>query len=301
MKRVVVVLASLALPVVAHGGGLAVENNDAMQSAPAIYPTFGVHNPPQYSPCPDTGMDCLHRRTEGQPSDPLWPQQWVSDWTMYRIFDGWVENPPPYTSPPTTLSPDQYETSQGWTAYDSTYQADKFPDSGAMMEHYEKRCLPIFPIDNQFSCSFISLGKTAYFLTYEEDRPKGMPPCCLFSPLNHPPRRDFIKHLPYSEKESARIAGIQAYSLWSGPVLFGFAAHSAYSTDPDVPDQPAYRHPQSFYFSGSPATPPDAPMVSQNYEGFSARSPDPAVTWDMVGKMCTATPLPDCQLFNPPQ
>ena len=289
-----------ALPFAAQSGGLVAEDDGMMATAPAIYPTFGVHNPPQYSPCPPTGKDCLHRRTEGQPSDPLWPQQWVSDWTMYRVFDGYKDNPPPYTSPPSTLTPDQYEVSQGWTAYDSTYQIDKYPDAGAMMEHYEKRCLPIFPIDNQFSCAFVSLGKTAYFLTYEQDRPKDMPPCCLFSPENHPPRRDFVKHLPYSPQDSARLDNIQAYALSTGPILFGFAAHSDYTTDADVPHQPAYRHPQSFYFSGSPETPPNAPIVSQNYSGFSARAPDPTTTWDLVAKMCTAQPLPDCQLFDPP-
>ena len=38
------------------------------------------------------------------------------------------------------------------------------------------------------------------------DRPAGMPPVCLFSPMNHPPRRDFIKHLPYALSDSASSA-----------------------------------------------------------------------------------------------
>lgn len=288
------------LPATAFANGLVVEGG----APPAIYPTFGVHNPPQYSPCPKTALDCLNQRNEGEPSDPLYPQQWVSDWNMYRVFDGYKESPPPYSDPPATLTPDQYEKSTGWTAYDSTYQADKYPDSGAMIEFYKDRCLPIFPIDNRFTCAFISLGKTAYFLTFEESRPKGMPPCCLFSPENHPPRRDFVKHLPYSPADSARLDGIQAYALETpgpggAPILFAYAFESAYRADPDVPGQPPYRHPFAFYFSGAVTTPPDAPIVTQNYTNFSARSPDPAETWDLVGKMCTGQ-LPACQLFDPP-
>ena len=48
--------------------------------------------------------------------------------------------------------------------------------------------------------------------------PAGMPPICLFSDLNHPPRRDFIKHLPYSPGDSQRLGGrVQAYSFWTNP------------------------------------------------------------------------------------
>jgi len=305
----VILAALLALvPCGTIAAGLVVEdatNPTAEEAPPAIYPTFGVHNPPQYSPCGPKSRDCLNRRTEGEPSDPLLPQQWVSDWTMYRVFNNWQDNPPPYTSPPSTLDPSDYATSSGWTAYDNTYQWDSYPDSGAMMEYYQDYCLPIFPIDNNFTCAFISLGLTAYFLTFDENRPEGMPECCLFSPVNHPPRRDFVKHLPFSEADTARIDGIQAYSLSFGgsssepPVLFGYAFNSAYETDSGLPRQQAYRHPYAFYFSGSdePGKPPNAPIVQQSYTNFSARSPDPAVTWDLVGKMCTASPLPKCMLF----
>lgn len=83
-----------------------------------------------------------------------------------------------------------------------------------MEEHYVKRCLPIFPIPNNFTCSFISLGRIAYFVTYPEDRPQGMPPVCLFSPDNHPPKRDFIEHLPYSLGDSSRqVKGLDPKKL----------------------------------------------------------------------------------------
>ena len=301
MKTLIGLILAL-LPAAALASGLTATAPAPQEGGgPPVYPTFGVHNPPQHSPCGDAARDCLNRRTEGQPSDPLYPQQWVSDWTMYRVFDGYRENPPPYTSPPARLVPDQYEVSTGTTYYDSTYNWQVYPDSGAMMEFYRDRCLPIFPIDNRFTCAFVSLGMTAYFLTYPEDRPDGMPPCCLFSEVNHPPRRDFVKHLPYSAADSARVDGIQAYSLTTpgpdGPILFGYAFNSAYSTDPDVPDQPAYRHPFAFYFSGSTATPPDAPIVTQNYTNFSARTPDPATTWDFAAQQCRGS-IPNCALFQ---
>jgi hypothetical protein len=42
-----------------------------------------------------------------------------------------------------------------------------------------------------------------------------MPPVCLLSPLNHPPRTDFISHLPYRPDESARLNNrVQGYSFW---------------------------------------------------------------------------------------
>ena len=265
-----------------------------------VYPTFGVHNPPSYTKA-CTEPDCLQRRGPGEPSDPLFPLQWVSDWTMYRVFDGYKENPPPYTSPPKNLEEGkQYAVTYGTTYYDSTYDAGE-NGVGAMMEYYDKYCLPIFPIDSNYTCAFISLGNIAYFLTYEQDRPEGMPPCCRFSNLNHPPRRDFVKHLPYSRADSARVPGIQGYSLTTPgpggvPILFGYAFESAYKTDADAPEAGAYRHPQSFYFSGSNEDPPNAPIVSQNYSNFSARAPDPAKTWDLVGQQCTGD-IPWCHLF----
>lgn len=104
-----------------------------------VYPTFGVHNPPSYSPCAEP--DCLNRRGPGEPSDPLYPLQWVSDWTMYRVFKGYKQNPPPYASPPKGLIEGKdYTMSWGTTSYDATYTDAN--GTGAMMEYYEKYCLP---------------------------------------------------------------------------------------------------------------------------------------------------------------
>lgn len=128
-----------------------------------------------------------------------------------------------------------------------------------------------------------------------------MPACCMFSPMNHPPRRDFIKHLPYSAARSQHLDGsVQAYALEipvkPSPILFGYAFYKKASSDGQ--GQPAYQHPQSFYFSGD-ASVANAPIVSQNYLNWRTEKPDPAKTWDQVEKMCPANP-PDCQLFTPP-
>jgi hypothetical protein len=294
----------------------------AASAAPAqqpadVYSTYGVHNPPADSPC--ANPTCVYVRQPGEPTDPRYPAFWSSNWHMYRVFHGYAQNPPPYDgAPPAALKAGvDYEVSDGATYYDSTWRGPS--GDGAMMEHYQKRCLPIFPISNHFTCSFISLGDVAFFVTYDEDRPSGMLPVCLFSPLNHPPRPDFIKHLPYSAGDSARLGNrVQGYSFWvdaasgkpiqvgvapdrtsDGAIMFGYAFMRQLA--PDLVDKSAapYRHPQSFYFSGYPLAPADAPIVSQNYTDFAMRRPDPKKTWDLVNKLDPKT-LPQCQLFNPP-
>ncbi|WP_353203198.1 hypothetical protein, partial [Sphingomonas sp.] len=56
--------------------------------------------------------------------------------------------------------------------------------------------------------------------------------------------------------------------------------------------------PQSFYFSGYPLAPANAPIVSQNYTSFAAVRPDPATTWHVVSELDPAK-LPACHLFAP--
>ena len=273
----------------------------------AIYQTYGVHNKPSVSPC--ATPDCRYVRGPGEPADPVYPEYWTSPWTMYRVFNNYVDHSPPYDGrPPAPLREGiDYEVSYGASYYDSTWRGAT--GSGAMMEHYEKRCLPIFPISNHFTCSFISLGDVAYFVTYPEDRPADMPPVCLFSPANHPPRRDFVSHLPYSSGDSQRLGnGAQGYSFWidaesGAPVQTG--ASPDRTADQDILFGYAFApvngvmQPQSFYFSGYPLPPANAPIVSQNYTNFTAAKPDPAKTWDQVRHLDIST-LPKCQLFDPP-
>ena len=282
-----------------------------------VYSTYGVHNPPADSNC--ANPDCVYVRQPGEPTDPHYPPFWSSNWYMYRVFQGYAENPPPYDgAPPPALRPGvDYEISRGATYYDSTWKGSS--GNGAMMEHYEDLCLPIFPLPNGYTCSFISLGDLAFFVTYD-DRPSWMPRVCLFSPVNHPPALDFIKHLPYSSGDSARLGNrVQGYSFWTDPqsgkpvqtgvspdrtkdglIMFGYAFMSKPEPDRADPAAPPYRHPQSFYFSGFPAPPANAPIVSQNYTNFAMVKPEPKKTWDLVSGLDPHT-LPLCQLFNPPQ
>ncbi|MFC1751207.1 hypothetical protein ACFL2V_20685, partial [Pseudomonadota bacterium] len=288
-----VLVTSIALPLIACADN---SRNAKASDSEDIFFTMGVHN--------DLGCDaatnnCLPERKVGDPSDPQFPKWWISDWTMFRVMKNFENNQPPYTNPPSTLGGQDYTISYGTTYYDSTYMPKDGDGEGAMMEHYNDYCLPIFPIeDNNYSCSFVSLGNKAYFLTYEENRPKDMPQCCLFSPKNHPPRTDFIKHLPYSDWRSAQLSGsVQAYSTElagpEGPILFGYAFNKQASPNGNTGEW--YRHPQSFYFSGD-TTKANAPIVSQNYTSFRKEQPEAGNTWDQVAKMCTAKPLPKCHL-----
>ena len=246
----------------------------------ATYYSGGVHNDKGCLP-PQT---CIHRRKPENRGDPHYPQWWTSKWTMYRVFSNYDRFPPrtPRHRPVWTLR--TIRVSYGASYYDATYLPPDQDGSGAMMERYEKFCLPIFPSANNFSCAFVSLGNKAYFLRFE-DRPwhAGLLPILLH---NHPPTRDFIKHLPYNAQQSTHLGGsVQAYSRQIGPqkILFGCAFEKqARSDEPGNPQAPAYRHPQSFFFSGSPTTPPDAPIVSQNYTDFRADQPDPRETWDKI-------------------
>ncbi|HVR99829.1 MAG TPA: hypothetical protein VMW27_24610 [Thermoanaerobaculia bacterium] len=308
-----------ALTLALCGAGVALGQDGkptAAGDADDVYATYGVHNDSHSKECADP-RTCTYERAPGMPSDPEYPEYWTSHWKMYRVFNRFQMYPPPYDGkPPAELVEGQdYETSEGVTYYDSTWGGGE----GAMEEHYVKRCLPIFPIPNNYTCSFISLGKTAYFVTYPEDRPAGMPPVCLFSPDNHPPRRDFITHLPYSLGDSSRLNGtVQGYSFWvnhvtgrpmqtgvfpdqtdNGGIMFGYAFESTPRPDSAQPSAPPYRHPQSFYFSGYPYAPANAPIVSQNYTDFAMVRPDPAKTWDQVKGLDPKT-LPPCQLFDPP-
>lgn len=274
------------------------EASDPCKTLSPIYPTKGVHNP-----CGCGEDECVEERKPSDPPNPRYPEHWVSRWNMYRVFHGYEDNLPPYADPPAGLERGvDYELSHGATYYDDAYEPADGDGRGAMMEHYEKFCLPIFPIDSDFTCSFISLGNKAYFLTYDDDRPEGMPPCCLFSPLNHPPRPDFIKHLPYSAEDSEHLDdSLQAYRyIAKGPEDEDIWFAYAFWRDEWLDAEHQYQKPQSFYFSGSLDKPPDAPFVSQNYVDFRIERPDPAETWEQVAKTCPKDP-PPCHLFDPPE
>lgn len=282
--------------------------NGSNQLDGPVYPTYGVHNPPGDSPC--APPSCVYARGPGEPADPHYPPYWQSRWTMYRVFQNYQRNMPPYDGrPPAPLVPGRdYQTSWGATYYDSTWRGPS--GEGAMMEHYENYCLPILRVSPNFTCSFISLGNTAFFVTYEQDRPAGMPPVCLFSPLNHPPRRDFIKHLPYAPGDSRQLGrGAQGYSFWISATS-GAPVQTGASPDQTANEAILFGYafapvngrmqPSSFYFSGNAGPPAFAPIVSQNYTDWAPTRPDPARTWAQVSGLDPAT-LPACDIMPNPQ
>jgi hypothetical protein len=279
--------------VLCMGAALSAADSEDAAARRHYYNTGGVHN--------DKGCarprDCIAARRPGEPGDPLYPQWWTSEWTMYRVFHDYEKYPPPYASPPGGLTPADYEVSHGASYYDSTYRPADGDGEGAMMERYEERCLPIFPGSNHFSCAFVSLGNKAYFLRYGK-LPAGVPACCRFSLQNHPPRRDFIKHLPYDPVRSRHLGGgIQAYARTMGGPLFGYAFEKEARADSDDRSAAPYRHPHSFFFSGEATDPPNAPMVSQNYRNFRMQRPDPVQIWEQAAQMCTPRPT-WCCLFR---
>lgn len=60
----------------------------------------------------------------------------ISDWTMYRVMNNYEKNPPPYSNPPSTLTPADYTVSKGTSYYDTGYIPADGDGFGAMMEHY---------------------------------------------------------------------------------------------------------------------------------------------------------------------
>ncbi|CAA0100207.1 Uncharacterised protein [BD1-7 clade bacterium] len=258
-----------------------------------IYPTGGIHNDKGCGESP-----CLFLRPAQAPEDPIFPDWWTTEWTMYRVHSNYQNNPPPYTSPPERLKSDDFESSTGKSWYDSTYVPRHHDGTrsnfGAFMQHFEKKCLPLFKGSNDYSCSFVSLGNKTYLIRYD-DRPDETPKCCLFSPMNHPPRLDFVKHLEYDIRRSQMLGGtVDVYTR-----LFGKKAESLLGyvfekeSRPDSFDERAepYRHPHSMFFTGSTAKPvPDAPIVSINYNNFRMEKPAPSETWDIVGKTCPKKP-----------
>ena len=54
-----------------------------------VYSTYSMHHPPSDSPC--TFSSCLDTREPRQPTDTRYRAYWSSNWTMYGVFNGYVE------------------------------------------------------------------------------------------------------------------------------------------------------------------------------------------------------------------
>ncbi len=55
----------------------------AADDSGAVYFTNGVHNT---EGCNAQNGNCIAKRLPGEPSDPFFPAQWISNWTMYRVM-----------------------------------------------------------------------------------------------------------------------------------------------------------------------------------------------------------------------
>ncbi|MCG9693817.1 hypothetical protein L1D55_19060 [Vibrio sp. Isolate22] len=327
MKLITAMVTSIALLTGAsslYAAGL--NTNDQENTPPCgddwIYPTNGVHSD---CLCTEQNNYCVAERNDNDPIDPSFPDYWMSEWTMYTITNEAASkaNPPPYSSPPSTLTPSDYIVSYGASYYDSKWRPKKPTDKedvGAMLEYYDKFCLPIFGRtieDNQHSCAFVSLGKQAYYLTFPDgdnmktNSSKQMlnqlkPDCCMFSPSNHPPRTDFIKHLDYWPQASQNLnSSVQAYywkQMWEEvkpPILFAYAFYKPVPAQLASTFSKLEQNPQSFFFTGSleiEGEPLD-PMVSQNYVNFQRRKPNTEL-WDSVKKWCPIDTTEKCRLFS---
>ncbi len=311
----VVLIISLTGQVQATGNPPNLANTAEDTESKWIYSTNGVHS--GYG-CDTSNNFCIAPRDKYDLPDPQFPQMWISDWTMFTVTNTAASdvNPPPYTNPPIVLEPDDYIVSYGTSFYDNTYQPENPEDDedyGAMMEHYNDFCLPIFGKSlkqNTFTCAFVSLGKKAFFLDYDNKTPEGTPDCCMFSPSNHPPRPDFIKHLDVWPDASLRLNGsVQAYfweQLWAidaNPrILFAYAFNREKSPQGLTPKSEWYQHPQSFFFSGvmNLGTEKEQnmifPMISQNYSSFRIEKPHPDI-WAEVAQWCPVETIKKCRLF----
>ena len=286
-----------------------------------VYSTNGVHSD---HGCDETPNNCIAPRNGSDPADPRFPEYWISDWTMFTVLNETASavNPPPYSNPPITLLPDDYRVSYGTSYYDNSYKPENPGDEedyGAMLEYYNDFCLPIFGKTlqgNSETCAFASLGNNAFFLEFDDKHPDAAPSCCQFSPKNHPPRPDFLKHLDYWPDASTRLnSSVQAYywkKLWepdANPrILFAYAFNKETSPQGQMPQQSAwYQHPQSFFFSGritlvegNPAEQQMPviiePIISQNYTSFRVEKPDPRI-WENVAQWCPLETIKKCHLF----
>ncbi|MGB0713826.1 MAG: hypothetical protein ACPGUC_09735, partial [Gammaproteobacteria bacterium] len=76
-------MAPLALSLVAPGTPA---RADKCSTLDPIYNTKGVHNSCYCDGAPD-GEGCIEQRAKSDPPDPIYPDHWISQWTMYRVFD----------------------------------------------------------------------------------------------------------------------------------------------------------------------------------------------------------------------
>ena len=81
---VIVLITGLSTTVAALNTATEPQSARATSDQTVVYQTYGVHNPPDVSPC--AYPTCIYKRAPGEPTDPQYPAYWTSHWDMYRIY-----------------------------------------------------------------------------------------------------------------------------------------------------------------------------------------------------------------------
>ena len=180
------------------------------------------------------------------------------------LFVNNEDDPPPYLDDTPTNS--DYEIGIGNVYYDVDI------GGGFMREHYDTKCLPIFPdepfavldsSDNlyariNFSCDFYTLNdnNTAYTV-FHDDRPEGAPECCIIgNPFRAPPY-DWFQNLPSKWQYQPFTTSDEFVDMRNGYLIdmknvsYGFWNELIESPV----DGEKYSAPFVFYFTGLPPYP----------------------------------------------
>jgi hypothetical protein len=98
--KIAVVLIALCLS--AFASVAKSDTEEPSHASDDIYATYGVHNDSHLDLCPRA--NCIYQRSTAEPTDPIYPRYWTSHWAMYRVFNRYQDNPPPYDGkPPNSL------------------------------------------------------------------------------------------------------------------------------------------------------------------------------------------------------
>eukprot|EP00026_Physarum_polycephalum_P016797 Phypoly_transcript_17798.p1 GENE.Phypoly_transcript_17798~~Phypoly_transcript_17798.p1 ORF type:complete len:235 (+),score=27.21 Phypoly_transcript_17798:31-705(+) len=177
---------------------------------------------------------------------PVWPNQAITNWTIY--------NAPPSPIPNLYVDgipPPPYSAGRGMTYYDWSFKA--------MREVYLDFCVPIFPNGSNWKCDFLNVNATSYLIMYD-DRPQGQPECCVFEEPWYPPAPNFL--------QVSNAVPNGTGTVWGQPVEWFFIDVSAdfggpfgysYFTSP--------LSPSSFYFGGVTG------WILQQYQNFTDAKP----------------------------
>lgn len=268
---------SAGLGVTPHSHGLG--DDDASHIGPSC--TVGAHGLwPQDGPCPNMAQPSPPP-SPGIPAHDInhtWPEQFSVQWKFYFVPDD--SDTPPYTPDPKT----PFNVTTGSTFY---YHNATLGLSN-MREVYEQYCIPVFgdpssPMGaaNNYSCEFLNVGATnTSFVVLHDDRPAGLPECCIIGKPFHPPPPTFAAALPvkWSEVVMGTVVDWNAvYDNEAGIFAYGFTGTG-----------PAAGTPFAFYMKGVPWI---ANWMWQIFSDFQPVVP-PETTWEVPSACATATRCP---------